>query len=204
MGRGILIAIEGANRLYKHQLAYMLRKTLMEQIRKEVKIIKTPEGPLINNFLGGWENVPDKVIYAMYSTNHWAQSLHVKETLNEGNIIILQRYVASNQAYALARGAVTSEWCKALDSGLPKPDITIYVERDLFEHLNSDWSFPDIYENPDTQLKVINQYNQIKEDNWVTINTSQLNPRQALEQSLSVVLRELENCNKNNNDLQFY
>ena len=204
MGRGILIAIEGANRLYKHQLASMLEKSLTEQTKKEVKIIQMPECPLVNNFLGGWEDVSDKVIYAMYLANHWAQSLLVKETLNEGNIIILQRYVASNQVYALARGTVPLEWCEPLNSGLPKPDITIYVERDTVKHLNFDWSFPDIYKNPDTQLKIINYYNQIREDNWVTINTSQLNPKQALEQSLSLVLMELDNCNKNNIDLQFY
>lgn len=48
------------------------------------------------------------------------------ETLNKGINIVCDRYAYSGVAFSSAKG-LPIQWCKQCDSGLPKPDLVIYL-----------------------------------------------------------------------------
>ena len=48
--------------------------------------------------------------------------------LEEGDIVITDRYVFSTYAYFLARGINDIEWLKNINRHAPTPDVTIYID----------------------------------------------------------------------------
>lgn len=49
--------------------------------------------------------------------------------LNAGTTLVLDRYVFSGIAYGIAKG-IDGQWARAVDSGLPAPDLTVFLDVD--------------------------------------------------------------------------
>jgi len=111
--------------------------------------------------------------------------------------------VTTGHAYTLANGHLDLEWCKQFDTGLLKPDVLIYMERDPLL-LESTFDDPDIYENPDMQTKIIGQFNRLKEPDWLIVDVSRSNPKQALEQVLPTIMEKLRQTLEGELELTYY
>ena len=209
MGRGLFIVLEGANRTHKHTFAQILRNNIQQKTGQKVHVLKidsrgSAQCPIIPNFLQGEAHYKDHIIHHIFSADRWRLSHHLRHLINRGNTVILQRYVASGHAYSMAHGNLDLEWCKQFDSGLLKPDITIYLERDPSSPHEIIFEDPDIYENSEMQTKLVEKFNQLKEPDWLVIDIANGNPRQALIQVLPLILVKLNQSLKGELEINYY
>ena len=73
------------------------------------------------------ECADDTAIHLLFSANRWEAHKGIKKKLQEGQSIVLDRYAFSGVAFTAAKGLHSVEWCKGPDTGLPKPDVVIYL-----------------------------------------------------------------------------
>ena len=65
----------------------------------------------------------------LLSVNRWEKKEEIEKMLQNGTIIIMDRYYQSNIVYGLSNG-LDLNWLINLDKGLPKEDIVIILEID--------------------------------------------------------------------------
>ena len=131
--RGLLILFEGVDRSGKTTQSEMLKDRLGEG----VKLIHFPDrstctGKIINEYLSSKKNnkeeLDDRTIHLLFSANRWEAVQKIRDTLEEGIHVILDRYAHSGAAYTLAKGDIPAEWCFVCDKGLPEPDLIFYLD----------------------------------------------------------------------------
>ena len=64
-------------------------------------------------------------------------------------------------------------WCKAADSGLPKPHLVIFMDLAPERAAERAGFGEELYEKVDFQKKVFENFKLLVEDNWVLINGDQ-------------------------------
>ncbi|KAH3678522.1 hypothetical protein WICMUC_001539 [Wickerhamomyces mucosus] len=172
MARGNLILIEGLDRSGKTTQTTRLVETLQRK-GKEVELIKfpdrtTPIGRLINAYLVDKSfQLSDQSAHLLFSANRWELAEQIKQKLENGTNIILDRYVYSGIAYTAAKG-LDFQWCKNCDIGLPKPDLIIFLN--LINNETRSGFGDERYEIKSFQEKVKTQFELFfNEQNWHTI-----------------------------------
>lgn len=147
---GKLIVIEGTDSSGKQTQASLLVDRLVKDgIKCEKKSFpdySTPTGKIIgecllgkNNkslFPEGINNIPPKVAALYYAADRAYNIDKIKELLNQGVNVILDRYVESNMAYQAAKYSDIKDkintllWMEQLEFNmldLPKPDKVIFL-----------------------------------------------------------------------------
>ena len=66
------------------------------------------------------------------SANRWEAEKEIRELLEEMDFLVCNRYRDSNIAYGLANG-LNKKWLENLDLGLPKQDLTIFIDIPITE-----------------------------------------------------------------------
>lgn len=150
--QGKLIVIEGTDCSGKEtQSKRLLERLLDDGIKAEVMsfpMYDTPTGEIIaKNILGkeaygkctfpeGTTNIPPKVAALYYAADRAYNINKIKEKLNQGITVILDRYVESNMGHQGAKLETESEkiemllWLEHLEFNLlelPKPDKVIFL-----------------------------------------------------------------------------
>lgn len=88
---------------------------------------------------------------------------------NEGKIVILDRYCYSGAVYSMSNG-LSMDWCKSADSGLPKPDVVVFLNIVAESTAKRAEFGNEIYEKVDFQKKVYENYLKlVEEKNWVLV-----------------------------------
>lgn len=64
-------------------------------------------------------------------------------------------------------------WCKASDSGLPKPHLVIYMDIAPERSAQRAGFGQELYEKVDFQKKVHANFKKLQEENWVLVNADQ-------------------------------
>lgn len=162
MPRGALIAIEGLDRTGKTtQTEYLLDR--LSKLKVKHKLVKFPQrdtdiGQLINTYLTNKSLLlNDQAAHLLFSANRWELSEQIKNDLNDGITVVLDRYVYSGIAYSSAKG-LDFDWCYAPDKGLPKPDLTIFLKFENEENSNRSGFGEERYEVVEFQRKVKLQF----------------------------------------------
>lgn len=89
--------------------------------------------------------------------------------LEAGITLIVDRYAFSGVAYSAAKG-LPLEWCKGVDSGLPNPDLVLFLTappRVLMERVG--WG-QERFEKPAFQAAVATQYRNLRDAFWVEVD----------------------------------
>jgi dTMP kinase len=173
--RKLLIAFEGIDKAGKKTQT----KILAERFKKrgyKTEIITfpdyhTPIGREIKRFLSGKRDFSPEVRQLLFAANRWENRDKISSWLNEGKIVIADRYVASGLAYGLAND-LGLEWALGLEKGLPEADkifvIDIPVEVAFLRGKNK----RDIYEkNRKFLIKVRDIYLKLaKQFKWYVID----------------------------------
>ncbi|KAI5651700.1 thymidylate kinase domain-containing protein [Phthorimaea operculella] len=191
--RGALIVIEGVDRTGKSTQC----KALVESLKKKqipaeytnFPARNTEIGKLINSYLTSKKNLPDEAIHLLFSANRWERAEGIIKTLEEGTTLIVDRYCYSGVAFSAAKG-LDINWCKAPDSGLPKPDRVFFLTMPLDKVMERKGFGNERYEVMDFQKKVSEMYGELKDDSWEVLDASrsiQTIQEELLEKSLSVV-----------------
>jgi dTMP kinase len=128
--RGKIIVIEGTDKAGKGSQSRMLAETLKASGKICVIVdfpdYATPIGIEIKAFLEGKRDYPSEVKHLLFSANRWEKKRDIESMLENGTIIIMNRYWQSNLVYGAANG-MDINWLLRLDMGLPKEDIVLLI-----------------------------------------------------------------------------
>jgi len=146
MAKGKLIVIDGTDGSGKATQVELLRARLVQEGYK-VKTVDFPE--YYKNFFGefigyclreqyyNWVNIHPKIASVMYAADRFESKEQIDKWLKQGNIVLANRYVSSNQIHQ--GGKITDskkrkDFLKWLDKmeyevfKIPRPDIVFYLE----------------------------------------------------------------------------
>ncbi len=133
MREGRIIVLEGIDKAGKGTQCKLLQNDIIKA-GFNCKILdfpdySTPIGKEIRLFLDGRRSYSSQVQHMLLSVNRWEKKEEIKTMLQNGTIIIMDRYYQSNIVYGLSNG-LDLNWLINLDRGLPKEDIIIILEID--------------------------------------------------------------------------
>lgn len=153
--KGKLIVIEGADGSGKATQTALLAKRLKKEGRK-VKTIDFPRyydnlfGHLIGEYMSGkfgdFIQTDPRVASVLYAADRFESSEQIKKWLEQGYIVLTDRYVSSNQIHQ--GGKISSstkrksflEWLDKMEHEIfkiPRPDLVIYLEVPL--EVSGEW-----------------------------------------------------------------
>ena len=130
MAKGKIIVLEGTDKAGKTTQSRMLLETL-KALGKVCVIIDfpdytTPIGMEIRAFLDGKRDYPPETKHLLFSANRWEKKKEIESMVENGTIVVMNRYWQSNLAYGTANG-MDEGWLMRLDKGLPKEDIVLLI-----------------------------------------------------------------------------
>ena len=176
--RGILVAFEGLDSVGKTTQISLLQQ------RFEAEVFKFPNrstaiGKILDKHLKKEHILNDKAEHLLLCANRAEFEPHIQQTIAEGKICILDRFLGSGAAYTSAKTPQNFnfeskdnlfKWSKKGDDHLILPDLTFY--------LHSTHPYPkdtnEIYETTAFQREVKIIFEKLAEENsWKMINVDQ-------------------------------
>jgi dTMP kinase len=141
--RGSLIAIEGIDGSGKHTQAKLLEQSLLSS-GYSVYATGFPQydswfgqmvGKFLNGDLGPLESVDPHFTALLYAGDRFEAKSRIAVALNQGQVVLIDRYVGSNLAHQVAREAPAKRaeflrWIEYLEYsiyGLPREDLILYL-----------------------------------------------------------------------------
>ena len=145
MKKGKLIVIDGTDGSGKATQVAKLKERLAHE-GVAVESLDFPQyydnffGKFIGECLAGkhgdWAKLDPKIASVIYAADRFESSQKIKQWLDEGKIVILDRYVSSNQIHQ--GGKISDEkerrefmeWLDTMEHnifGIPRPDLIIYL-----------------------------------------------------------------------------
>ncbi|XP_004482819.1 thymidylate kinase isoform X5 [Dasypus novemcinctus] len=105
--RGALIVLEGVDRAGKSTQSSLLLSAL-RLAGHPAELLRFPErsteiGKLLNSYLKRKSDMEDHAVHLLFSANRWEQVPFIKEKLNQGVTLIVDRYVFSGVAFTSAK-----------------------------------------------------------------------------------------------------
>ena len=128
VAKGKIIVIEGTDKAGKTTQSRLLLEAL--KVSGKVCVIldfpdyTTPIGMEIRAFLDGKRDYPSEAKHLLFSANRWEKKKEIESMVENGTLVIMNRYWQSNLAYGTANG-MDANWLLRLDKGLPKEDLVI-------------------------------------------------------------------------------
>ena len=171
--RGLLIAIEGLDRAGK--------STQVRMLADHALCLRFPDrsspltGPLLAALLNG-PTMPDvRVSHLLFTVNRWEAVPLMLSTLKESRDAVVDRYCHSGVAYSVAQGA-DPVWAWTTQSGLPKPDLVIYLRIEPGAAATRAGYGQEALETSPVQHAVFDQYEQwsgaASDSVWATIDAT--------------------------------
>jgi dTMP kinase len=128
--KGKIVVLEGTDKAGKTTQSRMLLEAL-KNLGKVCVVIDfpdytTPIGMEIRAFLDGKREYPPETKHLLFSANRWEKKKEIESMVENGTLVILNRYWQSNLAYGAANG-IDPNWLLRLDKGLPREDLAIVL-----------------------------------------------------------------------------
>lgn len=173
LSRGALIVVEGLDRTGKSTQSQKIVESLKSlNIKAEYQNFprrSTDIGVLINGYLTSQNELSDKVIHLLFSANRWESENEIKNKLDSGVTLIVDRYAYSGVVFSAAKG-LDIAWCKTPDCGLPEPDQVYFLTMPMDTASERGGYGKERYEVPEIQRRVYENYMKLKDDSWIIIN----------------------------------
>jgi len=133
LNQGQIIVLEGIDKAGKGTQCKLLHNKILkagfDSIILDFPDYSTFIGKEIRSFLDLKRSYSKEVQHMLLSANRWEKKEEIEKILENGTIIIMDRYYQSNLVYGLANG-LDLNWLINLDKGLPKEDLVIILEID--------------------------------------------------------------------------
>lgn len=149
---------------------------------------------------------PPELMHLLFVANRWEAKRTIDEYLEDGNIVITDRYVDSGIAYSAAQG-LDRNWCKVTNVGLPVPDVTVYLNSGgKMLYRDKRGGAPEVYEHDEEfQMRVHHEFlklleqrhhlnNGKEEGNGVVIMIDATMPAQKVTQRIYEKLQSSYSC----------
>ncbi|XP_066991359.2 thymidylate kinase [Anabrus simplex] len=175
--RGALIVLEGCDRAGKSTQCKKLvaaltsRGILAESLTFPDR--STATGKLIDAYLCKKLDLTDQAIHLLFSANRWELEPTMKKQLNNGVTLIVDRYSFSGIAFSAAKKGMDIEWCSSAETGLPKPDLVLFLNLSPDVVKERGGFGEERYEISEFQEKVLSNYMKLLDKSWEIINADQ-------------------------------
>jgi dTMP kinase len=130
---GKIITLEGIEKSGKTTQAQMLSHYLREEKHLNTAHFDLPDyqtdvGMLIDKYLNYGEMPPNpEVLHLLYAANRYEIRDVINFHLNDGYVVIMNRYYQSNIVYGYVNGLEIG-WLSTLDENMPHSDLTIILD----------------------------------------------------------------------------
>jgi dTMP kinase len=129
--KGALISFEGLDQSGKQTQAEGVRDHVIAR-RRECHLVSfpdytTPIGSEIGKALHGERDFAPDVMQLLYVANRHERRAEMIRLLEEGVVLVCDRYIASSIAYGEAQG-LDAAWLADIQKFLPRPDLTILLD----------------------------------------------------------------------------
>jgi dTMP kinase len=129
--KGLLIAFEGLDQSGKQTQAERVCREVTARGR-ECRLLSFPDyttaiGAEIFKALHGEREYGADVMQLMYVANRYERRADITRSLEEGAVLVCDRYLASSVAYGEAQG-LDPRWLSEMQRFLPQPDLTILLD----------------------------------------------------------------------------
>jgi len=130
---GKIITLEGIEKSGKTTQAQMLSHYLRKERHLNTAHFDLPDyqtdvGKLIDKYLNYAEMPANpEVLHLLYAANRYEIRDVINFHLNDGYVVIMNRYYQSNLVYGSVNGLDT-EWLSILDENMPRSDLTIILD----------------------------------------------------------------------------
>ncbi|SAM06091.1 hypothetical protein [Absidia glauca] len=131
----------------------------------------TQTGKMIDSYLKQSTQMDDRAIHLLFSANRWEAMEHMKNLLEEGTTLIVDRYAFSGVCFSAAKG-LDFEWCRQPDIGLLSPDVVMFLDLSLDEAEKRGGFGEERYEKRDLQQRVRQEFNKVMDQSWKMIDAS--------------------------------
>jgi len=161
----MFLAIEGIDGSGKSTQARMLVQWLRKQGRKAVRTrepTQSETGELLRGILRKHTDIDPKAMAFLFLADRIEHASRIKAALDEGKIVVCDRYILSTLAYQSAQG-LDLKWLKGLHEGILQPDLTFILDLDpevSMQRLRSDEKF----ERIEFQKKVRDKYLELSKE----------------------------------------
>jgi len=128
---GLLIALEGLDQSGKETQAQAMREHLRQRGRK-VRLMSFPDygtsiGEEVARALQGERDYGPDVMQLLFIANRYERKAALTHWLENGLVLVCDRYRASSLAYGEAHG-LDPAWLADIQRFLPEPDLTILLD----------------------------------------------------------------------------
>ncbi|XP_061153724.1 thymidylate kinase isoform X1 [Syngnathus typhle] len=171
--RGALIVLEGVDKAGKTTQCKKLVEAL-QQRGHPAELMRFPDrsttiGKLISAYLEKKSDLEDHTVHLLFSANRWEMVPVMKQKLEQGTTLVVDRYAFSGAAFTSAKPGFTLDWCTRADVGLPKPDMVLFLRLSPVEAALRGRYGEERYEDAAFQSAVLDRFNQLMDDpsvNW--------------------------------------
>ncbi|KOS17014.1 Thymidylate kinase [Escovopsis weberi] len=132
--RGAFIVLEGVDRSGKTTQVKLLEQRFVEE-GVRVKMMRfpdrsTPIGQMIDGYLKSSVDMEDHAIHLLFSANRWEAASRIRSLLASGTTVICDRFYHSGIVYSAAKRnpSLGLAWARAPDTGLPRPDVVLFLD----------------------------------------------------------------------------
>ncbi|KAJ8279426.1 hypothetical protein COCON_G00064920 [Conger conger] len=178
-GRGALIVLEGVDKAGKTTQCKKLVQALIASGRP-AEMMRFPDrttkiGQLISAYLEKKSNLEDQTVHLLFSANRWELVPEMREKLERGISLVVDRYAFSGVAFTSAKPGFSLEWCMNPDVGLPKPDLVLFLQLHPTAASQRGQFGAERYETSDFQRVVMQRFEHLMKDpslNWQVIDAA--------------------------------
>ena len=180
---GLLIAFEGLDQSGKQTQAERVSAHVSASGR-QCRLLSfpdygTPIGAEIAKALHGEREYGPDVMQLMYVANRYEKRVEMQQALDDGVVLVCDRYLASSIAYGEAQG-LDAAWLRDIQRHLPRPILTILLDIAPETAVQRKAADRDRYERDLALLSRVRQsyQRQSTEDGWLRLNGER--PREAV------------------------
>lgn len=145
-------------------------------------LLKCPDrssitGSFISSYLrGDHSSVNHQVINCVLAANIWEVADAARQALEQGQVVIMDRYKYSHFAYSMARGGTWEQVSSALE-GVETPDLVVFLDIDPEEALKRKTGPLEVLETIEFQTNVHKHYKEsIVQPDWIVLDARATSP----------------------------
>lgn len=132
---GRFLLLEGRDKSGKTTQCELLVDRLVQEGYNQGKVLyihfpirTTAIGQMLDQYLKGEIELAPQVSHLLFSANRWEHAKQIQQWLDEGYLLVMDRYCYSGEVFSVAALNLDRHWCHTTDVGLPMPDQVFYLD----------------------------------------------------------------------------
>ena len=162
MTNGKIIVLEGIDKSGKTTQSkllvdYVSSMTSLKAVQMNFPNYSTFSGIEIHRHLKGQTLYNPHALHVLFTLNRYEEKPVIERLLDEGTIIVMNRYYQSNIIYGLADGITRHEWLESLDGEMPQANLIIILDISVEESMSRNLN-PDVNDQDKNYLRKVRSY----------------------------------------------